>query len=199
MRFLVVLALLNACVGCAFESGYLRTSNPVVGSVEQAQGRGQTFVVTVEDARNDKNRIGIKKNGYGMETANIYADGSVDTWLRDSFAATLVDAGYKPASAEMPATWRMRLRVLDVFTENTPQAWDVQYGARVSVELVVTTTDGRTWARRFTGLEMESRVIEAKVEIPMQELLHRACQEAMGKAVRALTELAVTSPQDRGY
>ena len=119
--------------------------------------------------------------------------------MRDSFAATLVEAGYKPAGADMPAMWRMRLRVLDVFTENTPMAFDVQYGARVSIELVVTMTDGRTWARRFTGLEMESRFIEAKVETPMQELLHRACQEAMGKAVRALTEISVASPQDRGY
>lgn len=188
--------------GCAFEPGYLRTTNPIVGPVTQGQGRGQTFSITVEDARLDRGRIGIKRNGYGMETANIYGEGAVDGWLKESLAQTMREAGYTQSTGDIPSSLRLRMRVLDVFTENAPQAFDVRYGGRVSFELLVTTTDGRTWARRFTGLAMESRVIEAKVEIPMQELLHRACQDAVGKAVRALPELSVSmmgSPADRGY
>lgn len=87
MRRLVTITVLFAttlfCSGCAFTTASidipyqsLSTASPVAGASNIS-----VTVTTVDDRSENRDRVGSKRNGYGMETAPIVATNDIPTTI----------------------------------------------------------------------------------------------------------------------
>lgn len=97
--------LLLACAaltfaGCAFGSRYVALSYPPEHEGEQpapqpsAGIRTAGVVLNVEDVRDNAERIGVVRNGYGIPTASILTEDNVIIWVHDAISTELVKLGY---------------------------------------------------------------------------------------------------------
>jgi uncharacterized lipoprotein YajG len=124
--------------GCAL-------SEDVVSIPYTAQGGPQTgagIVVTADvvDARiDDRNRVSVKVNGYGMEMAAIRADRAVTAILNDALTAELKSRGY----TVQPGGNTVRIAVKKFFNAFKVGIFSGDANADVQLAVTVTAADGR--------------------------------------------------------
>jgi uncharacterized lipoprotein YajG len=91
---LTVILLLQAC---AFTDSTLNVAHDsdanITGPISEAEGIS-FLSPRLEDARLDKARIGWKKNGYGMNTADITAEQDVDVIVENAIIDAIQDNGH---------------------------------------------------------------------------------------------------------
>ena len=98
VSFLAVL-LLN---GCAFTTDHVSLSYVPQPSPGKVDGADKISVkVQVTDVRTTPNKVGAKKNGYGMEMAPIVADGDISEMLEKAIGTELSDRGYHVAPGDI--------------------------------------------------------------------------------------------------
>jgi len=90
-------ALLTAGLlsGCAFTKDYVALSYAPQTNVSKIQGAEAIMVkVEVVDSRTIKDKVSVKKNGYGMEMASIIATNDVAGLLKSAIQTELTDRGF---------------------------------------------------------------------------------------------------------
>ena len=97
-RMLASLILVSLCGGCALTTAkidvpYQSTSN----TPANIPGAGDVFasVATTDGRTTYRDRVGSKKNGYGMEMAAIVATNDLPTTISDAFRQELSARGFK--------------------------------------------------------------------------------------------------------
>lgn len=93
IQLLAVVVMGMLFSGCAFKNQKIAveyTPDNVKGSEQ-----GIVCLNKFSDVRTDKSRIGIVKNGYGMETANILTDQDITIVVSKSLEEELSNLGYK--------------------------------------------------------------------------------------------------------
>lgn len=97
--------LLLACAalplaGCAFGSRYVSLSyppedeQPAAETARAAGSRSGDVLLVVQDAREDTDRIGVVRNGYGIVTSSILTEDNVTIWAHDAIRTELERLGY---------------------------------------------------------------------------------------------------------
>jgi len=97
MRKFVVLAAILLLQACAFTDATLKVEHDpavnITGPISEAEGIAFS-APQLEDARLDKARIGWKKNGYGMNTADITSEQAVDVIVENAIIDAIKDNGH---------------------------------------------------------------------------------------------------------
>lgn len=82
--------------GCALTKAHVSLSYVPQTNVAKVDGAEAVMVrVDVTDVRNIKDKISVKKNGYGMEMAAIIAKEDVATTVRTAIEAELANRGFR--------------------------------------------------------------------------------------------------------
>jgi hypothetical protein len=133
----------SSSMGCALTTSYVEPPAIDTKASPSARGQGREVIVVgpFDDAREDKSRCGLKKNGFGLETADVICEVPAGQWVADALAARLSREGYRVLSKEAvpgPSTIVVRGTVKKLFVE--PHFTVTQGDA--SVDLVVTNASG---------------------------------------------------------
>jgi uncharacterized lipoprotein YajG len=97
MKRILVIAAMLLLQACAFTDSTLKVEHDaavdITGPISEA-GVIAFSAPQLEDARLDKARIGWKKNGYGMNTADITSEQAVDVILENAIIDAIKDNGH---------------------------------------------------------------------------------------------------------
>ncbi len=97
MKHILLMAAVVLLQACAFNDSTLKvehdTSVDITGPISETEGIA-FFAPELDDARLDKARIGWKKNGYGMNTADITSEQSVDVIIENAIIDAIKDNGH---------------------------------------------------------------------------------------------------------
>lgn len=97
MKKLVVMAAILLVQACAFTDATLKVEHDeavnITGPISEA-GSITFTAPQLEDARLDKARIGWKKNGFGMNTADITSEQPVDVIVENAIIDAIKDNGH---------------------------------------------------------------------------------------------------------
>ena len=148
------------------------------------------MALQVFDLRSKDDRIGVKKNGVGIETADVKLDrsGGIVSWFRDAMRKELQGAGFQVLEPGRGAGAYLRVsaRLKQLFAE-AQLGTGSKVHALVLAELEVIFVDGKRFARLFKGYETGSFILGTGGEI--ESTLLAAAQKALGKATRGLCGL----------
>lgn len=100
MKKLLVMTAILLIQACAFTDATLKVEHDstvdITGPISEVEGIVFT-APQLEDARLDKARIGWKKNGYGMNTADITSEQPVDVIVENAIIDAIKDNGHSIA------------------------------------------------------------------------------------------------------
>jgi uncharacterized lipoprotein YajG len=147
----IVAALLLGATGCALTN---TTVTPPTTSVSTGLSGGERRTVQLAspfaDERPTRNRCGMKKNAYNMETADVLCSAEPAQWLAERFAAELEAAGFTlTTSPSSPVAVRIEGHLRQFFVE--PEVGWVTFNpeADIHVHLVATSESGLVAERDF--------------------------------------------------
>jgi outer membrane lipoprotein SlyB len=175
--FLLTVALLSALSlsGCAF--GDRNVSLRYESRLQQKAAKPHTVSVQTFSDKRDRREVGRVRNGYGMVTAKVYAEGqNVGAWVADALAAELRAAGCKVVrGGSAPAT--ISGTVTDAFG-------DLVFMINANVEATMTMKRGGAvlLEKRFSGSNASKLAWNGSGR-EYEEGLNRALQDWMEQAV----------------
>ena len=196
-QFCLFLAVMVTGSGCALTDMTLR-SPAVPEASRQCTGTRPviTLVTPLDDSRPQKHRCGIKKNGYNMETAQIFCGAEPAAYLADLLAAELVEAGFdvqRKAAATSSGGLHLKGELLQFFVEPVVGAFTFTPEADIQVKLTATTTTGLDAERDFY-VKVEE-VALAGTEDTFQAAAARATHQISGRMAQAVQELVQRYPE----
>ncbi len=97
MRNILALCAALLCSGCAFTTATIDIPyQSITAPAPVAGAAGVTIQVVVTDGRTThQDRVGSKRNGYGMETAPILSSNDLPSTIQSAFAQELTARGFK--------------------------------------------------------------------------------------------------------
>lgn len=148
-RMYAIVMLGGLVSGCAFSN--VDVSLPTGSTTGYSGGQGRALIIpTFVDQRQIKERIGMQKNGYGMDTANAVPDQSVETWLTSRLGAELRSSGFQIVSEGRDSkAAKVQGYILKLFIEPVMQWSTVDLETDFSVRLRVARADGLEAERRY--------------------------------------------------
>jgi uncharacterized lipoprotein YajG len=144
---LTVMVMLATAGGCAFTKDYLTLQYVPEANARKHPGAETISVnVSVVDERRldakPPNQVSCKKNGFGMEMAQILAKNDVMSVVREAFATELRNRGFKIGNG----------------------------GAKLNVKVVAFWNDFKMGA--WSGSAVGEVIVTAQVEGPMSNIVH---------------------------
>ncbi len=183
------LAVAFLCTGCPFSDVHLQLDlTPGSNKCEAAGSR--VHVPRVKDGRVERFRIGVKKNGYGSETASVFLkqdQGSVPEWVHRTMVRELVAAGLEVSDEPAPTDERVTLTVKQFFVEPRIDVWYMELHGVLLLNLEVRLTDGRRYSRLIRGYWSDTVLL--LLESNYEKALNRAARQAFANAAGAICSL----------
>jgi uncharacterized lipoprotein len=145
LRLLPIVAL-SFLGACALERDFVEVRHPPVASVSPVAGAAQVGVrLVATDAREtNRDRISVKKNGYGMEMALIVATNDVVAEVGAAVSSVLAAQGFNMTGG----AGEVRVEVLRFYNDFKLGFWSGSAEADVSVHLRVFDAAGaQTYSR----------------------------------------------------
>jgi len=164
-----------------------------------AGGKGRQVIVVVpfSDGRVIRNRCGMQKNGYNMDTADAVCQSDPKGWIAQLLADELRASGFSvltEETAHRPGALRVEGSLIKLFVEPVMGAWSGSLEADLSVKLRVTTETGLEAERTFFVKGWKGGQLASTMQ-PYHTALHRATQAILEEMVRAILELLDRYPQ----
>ncbi len=199
MRHIAILMAAALALGaCAFTD--IPLTLPTKGLQNTIQGgraRQVIVVVPFADARNTRDRCGMQKNGYNMDTADAVCQTPPDAWIAKLLADELRASGFTvlPVDApHRPGALRIEGTLLQLFVEPVLGAWSGSLEADLSVRLRASTATGLEAERTFFVKGWKGGQLASTLQ-PFHTSLDRATQAILDEMVRAVMELMDAYPQ----
>ena len=139
---LACLAMLSSLDGCAYTTTTV-TLPKLLAPAPPSGGREVVIVGPFVDARRDRGRCGMKKNGYGGDTADVLCAEDPAAWVARRLASDLRAAGVIVHDAPHGSALRIEGTLLQLFAEPRPEAFTVELETDIHVVLTATWPDGR--------------------------------------------------------
>jgi len=197
---LAALWLAGVCAsGCAFMNQSVQLA-PLPSFTERTLAPRRVVLRELVDARGDTSRVGVVKNGWGMETASVVTPDELPGAVSDALADSLIASGWTVVRAASNAAvpvprgedWVLSGWLSSVMSEPIMGVWTI--GLRAEAEL---TLEVRTASRLFRRtlrafhLEPDNLVCFAGC---VEEGLRAALSQVVHDAVKALMELSERVP-----
>ena len=186
------LASVLLCTGCPFSDIRLQLDYTPASATCAAAGRS-VHVARVKDGRQERFRIGVKKNGYGKETARDFlsADkGIAPEWAYRALVGALRAAGLEVTARPGPKDELIMVTLKQFFVEPRIDAWYLELHGVVLMELEVHLSDGRRYARLIRGYWSDMFLL--LFESDYEKAMARAARQAFTNAADALCYLLAT-------
>jgi hypothetical protein len=148
------------------------------------------------DYRQHRERCGMQKNGYGMDTADTICSVPPSVWMADALAQGLKRAGYRVAlnsAAANPSSVRIDGMLLQFFVEPDVGIFTFSPEADISVKLIVTSPSGLRAHRTFYIKGVETSMMGT--EDNFQRAASTGTHAAVVAMVNAITSLLDRFPQ----
>jgi hypothetical protein len=203
------LALLVAVgSGCAFSNINLQLPTAPTGRWTQI-GKGRTVAVVVPftESRSIRDRCGMQKNGYNMDTADATCDQTPTDWLAQRLLSELNAAGFQATRAAETAdtsqesttvgSARVEGALLKLFVEPVIGFWSGSLEADLHASLRVTRPDGLDAEREFFSKGVLAGQM-VSVTPAFESALRSATSTMMDEMVLGIAQLLDDHPQASG-
>lgn len=194
MRRLLTLLALLPLAACALDPDYINVRHTPVPGVQAIPGAERIGLqVDARDGRTaNRERVSVKKNGYGMEMAPIIALNDVIAETRQAVTGELEARGFRIGGPD----GRVEVEVLRFHSEFRTGVWSGVAAADLQVNVKVTDAAGRiVFARTFTaeglnpGIQLASgENARVALEAGLQRLIRQIGDDT--ELLRALLTLA---------
>lgn len=194
----VVLAMAALSSGCAFTK--MPIPLPTEGlaqTIPGGEGREIIVVIPFSDQREIRERCGMKKNGYNMDTADAVCETDPNVWIAELLADELRASGFTVLGGGDPhrsSALYVQGSLLKIFVEPVIGAWSGSLEADISVKLRATSETGLAAERTFLVKGWKGGQMFATSQ-PYRTALHRSTQAILEEMVRAILELMDRYPQ----
>lgn len=144
-----LMIVIGALSGCAFSN--IPVTLPTQPTSGYSGGDNRVLIVPkFIDQRQIKDRIGMQKNGYGMDTASAMADQNVDAWLAERLTAELRAVGFQVVGAGAQAKGtQIQGYVIKLFAEPVQQWTTMDLETDLAVRIELSRPDGLEAERRY--------------------------------------------------
>lgn len=191
MRPLVSLGLLLVGLsGCMYTPTTVKLPKLPLGAGTAARTHEVVLIGPFVDARQQRGRCGMKKNGYNGDTGDILCAEEPATWLASRLASDLRASGVLVHDAPHASELRIEGTLMEFFSEAQPGAWTVEYETDIHVRLKVTWPDGV-----FAERDIYVKGVEGSAA-PTNEVLQDSVDEATTQIAR-VSSMAVLMLLDR--
>jgi hypothetical protein len=191
-------ALLPLTGACAFTDVPLELpTRGLENTFRGGNGRQIVVYAPFQDAREIRDRCGMQKNGYNMDTADAVCRSDPGPWMAQLLADELRATGFTVLDGEAshrPGALLLEGSLLKLFVEPVIGFWSGSLEADLSVKLRVTTETGLEAERTFFVKGWKGGVLLGTAQ-PFHTALHRATQQILAEMVRAIIELMDRYPQ----
>lgn len=193
---LTILALLTSA--CAFTD--IPLTLPTKGLEQTVPGGGGRQVIVVvpfADEREIRDRCGMQKNGYNMDTADAVCQSDPAAWIATLLADELRASGFAVLDEDAvhrSGALRVEGSVLKLFVEPVIGAWSGSLEADLSVKLRAGSDTGLRAERTFFVKGWKGGAMVSTAQL-YHTALHRATQEILDQMVRAVFELLEQYPE----
>jgi hypothetical protein len=160
-------------------------------------GRQVIIVIPFSDEREIRDRCGMQKNGYNMDTADAICQSDPTVWIAKLLADELRTSGFtvlEEGAAQRPSALRIYGSLIKLFVEPVLGMWSGSLEADLSVRLRATTATGLEAERTFFVKGWKGGVMISTTQ-PYLTAMHRATQAMLDEMVRAVLELMDRYPQ----
>ncbi len=193
-RWLPLLVLVGGLTGgCAF--GDLTVQLPQPGATTgYSGGNARVLIVPAFGDKRAEQRIGMKKNGYGMDTANVLASQNVSGWLGSRLGNELRSAGFQvnPQGGNPNAT-KIQGFTHQLFIEPVVQWTTVDLESDIAVLIHVSRPDGLEAERRYFVKGLEQALVG--LEDTYAASLRKASDDLMKRVVADVINLLNRFPE----
>jgi hypothetical protein len=153
-RYFALMFLLPALGGCAFIDLNVTPPSPSVFSDAPNLGRGREVIVDrpFADRRGYPGRCGMQKNGYNMDTADVFCSITPTDWIAGTLEQGLTAAHFRvlhPGDPIGPDVVRIQGAVFQFFLEPDIGGLAVTSEADIGVKLIATSASGLRAERVF--------------------------------------------------
>jgi hypothetical protein len=108
----------------------------------------------------DPKAIGVKKNGYGWETARIYLVETVGYWIKDAFDQELKSAGFIVEDKFNAGDIKIVLNVLQFFVEPWVGVWTSDLIGTLKIQVEVHFPNKEVfYVRKFTSYDKSTTMV----------------------------------------
>ena len=185
IRVLMSLALLAVCSGCALTTAEIDVPYVAAAPATQVAGAaGATVDVQTTDGRTTyRDRVGVKKNGYGMEMASIVAKNNLTATLTGAFETELTSRGFRVGAGGAD----VRVTLVRFYNDFKPGFFSGDAAATVAFDVKV---QGRGGGMVFSKY-YEGNGIEPNVQFAGGD----NAKAALTKAFTAAVTSAVNDPE----
>lgn len=180
MKKLLVMVVILLVQACAFTDATLKVEHDdnvnITGPISEAGGIAFS-APQLEDKRLDKVRIGWKKNGYGMNTADITSEQTVDVIIENAIKDAIEDNGH---SVVEDGEVRISGTVDRFWFETDVNFWTIEFigDVQCSLDFVDVGTNTSIYHSSYSGTYKEKTAGG----------LEKTWTEVMSKAVDKLIE-----------
>lgn len=95
MKYLLIILSTFLLAGCALTRDHILLNYEPMIEINKIPGAEKTEIyVAVDDKRPNKDRVGCKINGFGMQMASIVCDNQVDELVREALLKELANRGF---------------------------------------------------------------------------------------------------------
>jgi len=166
-------------------------------TISGGNGRQVVVVVPFSDERVIRDRCGMQKNGYNMDTASAICQTDPNAWIAQLLASELRAAGFTvldEKAAHRPGALHVAGSLIKIFVEPVIGAWSGSLEADLSVRLQVRTETDLDAKRTFFVKGWKGGQLVSTAQ-PYHTALDRATQAILDEMVRAILELMDRYPQ----
>lgn len=202
MRFvkatLIGMLALVGLSACAFVDNQVQLEAQQVADLPAEAGNGSTvYLALLEDARTDKAKVGVIRNGFGAETAAVNTADKPAIWVSNSLKSNLEKAGYKVETVDggfRPAGDQFLLSGNLTRTFSDPKVGFWAFTVTGDVEAIMKAEyAGRTTQATIAGHHEQMSMVSSGGEMHKGSL-NNALQDFVRKVIDWLGELRGAKP-----
>lgn len=181
----ILLFSVIALSGCAFTTakldlGYLPTSESPLATIKP-----MNFALEIKDQRNidERDRVGDKKNSYGMVTAKVLSNKDVTTILYEALENELKNNGHKVIDTKETSDAVINLDLKRYWSDCRIHFWDLEMIGTVSSHITILNPRNESvlFSKTMNSTFRESR------QLALDEAFKRVLDNALAEFIRGFS------------
>lgn len=198
MRTILALCAALLCSGCALTTTSIDVPYQSITNRTSVQGASSVTVqvVSTDGRTTNRDRVGCKKNGYGMEMAPIIASNSIPGAVQDAFTQELTERGFKLG----PKGVTLNVQVEDFYNDFHPGFFAADAVSTVAFNVEIVTPGNHIAFTRYYSGTGDDPNIQIMGGDNARDSLIKAFQSAVASAIAdpaflsALVAAGATAP-----
>jgi hypothetical protein len=166
-------------------------------SLSGGKGRQVIVIAPFADAREIRERCGLHKNGFNVDSADVVCQSDPTVWLAQLLSDELRRTGFEVLDEQAPhrpGALRIEGSLVKLFVEPVLGVWSASLETDLAVKLRVTTGTGLEAERSFFVKGWKGGVLMPTPQ-PFHTATQRATQRLLEELTRAIFELLDRYPQ----